>query len=98
MCGVACPAYLGLARDHNGPGGLQQVFKTTLDEVVKETIELVKVPETIESSIILAATWTQRAKHRTQTAKKDESLRQKKAADALKATEDKGAETVKAHK
>ena len=75
-----------------------KVFKTTLDDVVKESIELSKVPGTIESSIILAATWTQRAKNRIATAKKDEALKQKKAADALKATEDKGAEGVKAHK
>ena len=32
------------------------------------------------------------------TAKKDEAIKQKKAADALKATEDKGAEGVNAHK
>lgn len=32
------------------------------------------------------------------TAKKDEAIKLKKAADALKATEDKGAEGVNAHK
>ena len=27
MCGVACPAYLGLAQDPDGPGGLWQGFQ-----------------------------------------------------------------------
>jgi hypothetical protein len=75
-----------------------KVFKTTLDDVVKETIAPSNAPEMVASSILLAATWTSRAKSRMVTAKKDEAIKLKKAADALKATEDKGAEGVNAHK